>query len=85
MERIRQPRTPTKLIPIMRKDGTKQLLSACKGSRFVNLRDEALLLADVDLNTESVHLRAQDKHTGANGTPAPNVAESTAAHALIAC
>lgn len=43
MDRVRQPKTPKKLIPVMREDDTRQLLAACKGSRFVNLRDEALI------------------------------------------
>lgn len=43
MERVRQPKTPTKLIPIMRDDDTKRVLEACKGTQFVNLRDEAIV------------------------------------------
>jgi integrase/recombinase XerC len=43
MERVRQPKTQTKLIPVMREDDTKQLLAACEGTRFGNLRDEALI------------------------------------------
>jgi integrase/recombinase XerC len=72
MERVPQPKTPQKLIPIIRDDDTRKLLEACKGKGFTNLRDEALIrlyyntgarlsevgnlqVADVDLNTESVH------------------------------
>ena len=40
MERVRQPKTPQKLIPVMRDEDTKKLLDACKGNGFVNLRDE---------------------------------------------
>ncbi|GAA1566473.1 hypothetical protein GCM10009827_105200 [Dactylosporangium maewongense] len=43
MERVRQPKTPTKLIPIIRDDDTKRVLDACKGTQFVNLRDEAIV------------------------------------------
>lgn len=43
MERVRQPKVPKKLIPIMRDDDTKKLLDSCKGKTFVNLRDEAII------------------------------------------
>lgn len=43
MERVRQPKTPTRLIPVMPSDDTARLLAACKGKAFVNLRDEALI------------------------------------------
>ncbi|WP_238016979.1 phage integrase N-terminal SAM-like domain-containing protein [Dactylosporangium sp. AC04546] len=43
MDRVKQPKTPKKLIPVMRDDDTKKLLDACKGKSFVNLRDEALI------------------------------------------
>ena len=43
MERVRQPKTPTKLISIIRDDDTKRVLEACKGPQFVNLRDEAIV------------------------------------------
>ncbi|WP_344513224.1 tyrosine-type recombinase/integrase [Dactylosporangium maewongense] len=43
MDRVKQPKTPKKLIPVMRDDDTKKLLDACKGKAFVNLRDEALI------------------------------------------
>jgi integrase/recombinase XerC len=43
MERVRQPKTPTKLIPVMRDDDTIKLLAAAKGNGFVGLRDEALI------------------------------------------
>ncbi|MEV6695072.1 tyrosine-type recombinase/integrase [Micromonospora sp. NPDC051196] len=76
MERVRQPKTPRKLIPVMRNEDTSKLLDACKGKGFANLRDEALirlycntgarlsevgnlLVADVDLNTESVHFHGK--------------------------
>jgi site-specific recombinase XerD len=43
MPRVRQPKTPTKLIPVLRDDDTRRLLDACRGTGFVNLRDEALI------------------------------------------
>lgn len=43
MQRVRQPKTPTKLIPVMRDEDTSKLLEACKGKSFANLRDEALI------------------------------------------
>ncbi|MET8090801.1 tyrosine-type recombinase/integrase [Micromonospora sp. NPDC005220] len=76
MERVRQPKTPRKLIPVLRDEDTGKLLDVCKGKGFVNLRDEALirlycntgarlsevgnlLVADVDLNTESVRFHGK--------------------------
>jgi site-specific recombinase XerD len=43
MERVRQPKTPQKLIPVIRDEDTKKLLDACKGKTLPNLRDEALI------------------------------------------
>ncbi len=43
MDRVRQPKTPTKLVPVMRQDDTAKVLEACKGKGFANLRDEALI------------------------------------------
>jgi len=43
MERVKQPKTGTKLIPIIRDDETKELLDACKGKDFIHLRDEAII------------------------------------------
>ena len=41
MDRMRQPKTPTKLVPAMRQDDTAKVLDACKGKGVANLRDEA--------------------------------------------
>jgi integrase len=41
MDRVRQPKTPQKLIPIMNDDDTRKLLELCKGKDFPQLRDEA--------------------------------------------
>ncbi|MFI6133314.1 tyrosine-type recombinase/integrase [Micromonospora sp. NPDC051141] len=43
MERVRQPKTPRKLIPVVRDEDTGRLLDACKGKSFANLRDETLI------------------------------------------
>jgi site-specific recombinase XerD len=43
MDRVRQPKTPTKLIPVMREADTSRLLQACQGKGFASLRDEALI------------------------------------------
>jgi integrase/recombinase XerC len=76
MDRVRQPKTPTKLVPVMREAETSKVLEACRGKGFASLRDEALirlyantgarlsevgnlLVADVDLNTESVHFHGK--------------------------
>lgn len=42
-DRVRQPKTPTKLVPVMRETDAAKLLDACKGKGFVNLQDEALV------------------------------------------
>ena len=43
MLRVRQPRTPKRLIPIIREEDTKRILATCKGKDFVQLRDEAII------------------------------------------
>jgi site-specific recombinase XerD len=43
MLRVRQPKTPKRLIPIIRDDDTKRILDTCKGKDFVQLRDEAII------------------------------------------
>jgi site-specific recombinase XerD len=43
MLRVRQPKTPKRLIPIIRDDDTKKILDSCKGKDFVQLRDEAIV------------------------------------------
>ncbi|GIE90895.1 Phage integrase, N-terminal SAM-like domain [Actinoplanes regularis] len=76
MDRVKQPQTPQKLVPIMGDDDTKKLLDNAKGKTFMALRDEALirlyyntgarlseignlLLTDLDMNGESVHLHGK--------------------------
>lgn len=41
MERVRPPKTPTKLVPVLREDDLAKVLQACRGKGFVGLRDEA--------------------------------------------
>jgi integrase/recombinase XerC len=41
MERIRQPKTPQKLIPVIAEDESKRLLDQCQGTGFAQLRDQA--------------------------------------------
>jgi site-specific recombinase XerD len=43
MLRVRQPKTPQRLIPIIRDEDTKKILDTCKGRDFVQLRDEAII------------------------------------------
>jgi len=43
MDRVKQPTTQKKLIPIIRDDDTKKVLDTCKGKTFVQLRDEAII------------------------------------------
>jgi site-specific recombinase XerD len=76
MQRIRPPKTPTTLVPVLQEADTAKVLQACRGKGFVSLRDEALirlyattgarlsevgnlLVADVDMTTESVHFRGK--------------------------
>lgn len=43
MERLRQPKVPTRLIPIIRDEDTKKVLDTCKGKDFAGARDEAIV------------------------------------------
>jgi integrase len=43
MLRVRQPKTPVKLIPIISTEDTSKLLDTCKGKDFVQVRDEAII------------------------------------------
>jgi site-specific recombinase XerD len=43
MDRVRAPKTPTKLVPVLRETETAKVLEACRGKGFVSLRDEALV------------------------------------------
>jgi integrase len=43
MERVRQPKMPQKLIPVIRDEETSKVLGTCRGKQFVQLRDEAII------------------------------------------
>jgi integrase/recombinase XerC len=43
MRRLRQPRTATRLIPIISDEDTAKVLDTCKGRQFLPLRDEAII------------------------------------------
>ncbi|MEU6265543.1 tyrosine-type recombinase/integrase [Saccharopolyspora shandongensis] len=43
LERVRLPKAPTKLVPVIDDAVTTQLLEACKGKDFLSLRDEAII------------------------------------------
>jgi integrase/recombinase XerC len=43
MDRVKQPKTPQKLIPILRADDTAVLLGTCRGREFIQVRDEAII------------------------------------------
>src|SRR5919198_3439380 len=62
MERVRPPKTPTKLVPVIRPDDTAKLLEACRGNGFASLRDEALirLYANTGARLSEVNLLVAD-------------------------
>jgi site-specific recombinase XerC len=43
MDRVRQPKTPDTLVPVLTAEQTRKLLAACASSTFVDLRDQALI------------------------------------------
>jgi hypothetical protein len=43
MQRVRMPKTPTKLVPVLRDEDAGRLLAAGNGTGFANLPDEALI------------------------------------------
>ncbi|HEX8344702.1 MAG TPA: tyrosine-type recombinase/integrase [Actinoplanes sp.] len=43
MARLRQPRTGTRLIPIISDEDTRKVLDTCRGKGFLQLRDEAII------------------------------------------
>ncbi len=43
MDRVRQPKVPQKLIPVMGDEDTRKLLQTCVGKSFAALRDEAII------------------------------------------
>lgn len=42
-ERVRLPKAPTKLVPVVEDEVTTRLLESCKGKDFLSLRDEAII------------------------------------------
>ncbi|MFD4602400.1 tyrosine-type recombinase/integrase [Streptomyces sp. NPDC058464] len=43
MERVRQPKLPQKLVPVIRGEETSKVLGTCRGREFAQLRDEAII------------------------------------------
>ncbi|MEV4624589.1 tyrosine-type recombinase/integrase [Asanoa sp. NPDC049573] len=43
MDRVRQPKTPEKLVPVLTAEETRKLLAVCGTASFVDLRDQALI------------------------------------------
>lgn len=43
MERVKRPKTPIKLVPIIDTEDTRALLEHCKGKDFLSLRDTAVI------------------------------------------
>ncbi|MCK2241842.1 MULTISPECIES: tyrosine-type recombinase/integrase [unclassified Crossiella] len=43
MERVRQPKTTKRLVPVIRDDDTKLVLATCKPKAFIHVRDEAII------------------------------------------
>jgi len=43
MQRVRQPKAPTRLVPVLREADTAKVLEACRGKGFASVRDEALI------------------------------------------
>jgi integrase len=43
MERVRQPKMPQKLVPVIPDEETTRVLGTCKGRQFAQLRDEAII------------------------------------------
>ncbi|WP_199335788.1 tyrosine-type recombinase/integrase [Streptomyces sp. GMR22] len=62
MERVRQPKTVKKLIPVIRDDDTKKVLATCKGKAFLQLRDEAIIR--LYYNTGAPLVRGRQPHPG---------------------
>jgi site-specific recombinase XerD len=66
MHRVKQPKTPVKLVPVIKDEDTKRVLDTCTGKEFVDLRDQAIIrllyntgarLSEVaNLNLEDVDL-----------------------------
>lgn len=79
MDRIKQPKTDIKLIPVIRDGDTKKVLDTCKGKEFIHLRDEAIIrlyyntgarLSEVgDLKLDDIDLNLDSvRYRGKGGT-----------------
>jgi site-specific recombinase XerD len=78
MERIRQPKTQHKLIPVIGEGDTKRLLDQCHGNSFAQLRDQALIrlyantgarLSEVgNLGVDDVDLSTESVHFTGKGS-----------------
>jgi site-specific recombinase XerD len=77
MERVKQPKTRKKLVPVIHDDETKKVLDTCKGKDFIHLRDEAIIrlyyntgarLSEVgDLQLDDVDLNLDSVHYRGKG------------------
>lgn len=43
LDKVRKPKTPTTLVPVLQEDSTTRLLQECSGRDFLSLRDQALI------------------------------------------
>jgi integrase/recombinase XerC len=43
MQRVRQPKTPRHLVPVLHPEETRTVLDSCRGTTFVDLRDHAII------------------------------------------
>jgi site-specific recombinase XerC len=78
MDRVPQPKTPKKLIPIIAEADTRRLLDQCKGRSFAALRDEALIrlyantgarLSEVgNLNVDDLDMATESVHITGKGS-----------------
>ncbi|MEV0910771.1 tyrosine-type recombinase/integrase [Streptomyces hokutonensis] len=78
MERVRQPKMPQKLVPVIRGDETTKVLATCKGRQFAQLRDEAIIrlycntgarLSEVgNLLLDDVDMRTESVHFHGKGS-----------------
>ncbi|EQD82639.1 site-specific recombinase XerD [Saccharopolyspora erythraea NRRL 2338] len=63
MERVRLPKAPTKLVPVLEEEATTRLLEVCKGKDFLSLRDQAIIRLFCNTGArlaEVAHLRLED-------------------------
>ena len=59
-DRLKQPKAPKKLIPILSDDKLAALLADCKGKSLVQLRDEAIVRVLVDTGGRLAEITNQD-------------------------